>query len=52
MEKYDVGYELIPYAGGGDYGYCFSCKKPGMIVIEVPQYKPRQPEGWTKVPQQ
>jgi len=45
-EQYEVGQELVPYAGGGDYGYCFKCKKKGVIVIGVPQAEPRKVVGW------
>jgi hypothetical protein len=45
-EKYDVGQELIPYPGGGQYGYCWRCKKKGVIVIKVPQEKVKRPIGW------
>jgi len=48
MQQYSVGDELIPYPGGGDYGYCWKCKKKGMIIIEVPRYPPKGPVGWVK----
>jgi hypothetical protein len=46
MEQCSVGDELIPYAGGGSYGYCWRCKKKGVIVILVPQDKPKKAIGW------
>jgi hypothetical protein len=45
-EKYDVGQELIPYAGGGSYGYCWRCKKKGVIVIRVPNFEIKKAHGW------
>jgi hypothetical protein len=46
MEQYNVGDELIPYAGGGAYGYCWRCKKKGVIVISVPTCTPNKAVGW------
>lgn len=50
MEKYSVGEILEPYPGGGNYGKCIRCKKPGMKVIEIPKTKPAKPVGWAKLP--
>lgn len=45
-EQYEVGQELIPYAGGGSYGYCWRCHKKGVLVIRVPQDEPKKAVGW------
>lgn len=50
MEKYSVGEILQPYPGGGNYGKCLRCKKPGMRVVEIPKAKPVKPVGWNRIP--
>jgi hypothetical protein len=51
MEKYVIGDVLDPYPGGGNYGKCLKCGRPGMKVIEVPRIAPTKPVGWNKIPE-
>lgn len=41
---------LTPYAGGGAYGTCVLCKKPGLRVVEIPPPVITKPVGWKEVP--
>jgi hypothetical protein len=49
-EQYQAGQIIMPYPGGGRYGYCLRCKKQGLRILTVPAAEVDQPEGWSKVP--
>jgi hypothetical protein len=50
MPIYVVGDVIQPYAGGGDYGRCVFCDKPGLRVVELPIAAANKPKGWAKIP--
>jgi hypothetical protein len=51
LYNHNIGDKLNAYAGGGDYGYCFKCKRTGgLTVTEVPKPKAKTPVGWYGVP--
>ena len=44
--KIEIGTVLHPYAGGGTWGQCIFCKRPGLRAITEPPKKTKGPEGW------
>jgi hypothetical protein len=47
---YNVGYVMMPYPGGGDYGKCLRCRRTGrMKIVEIPQTPIKKPVGWSKI---
>jgi len=52
MEKFSVGDILKPFPGGGNYGLCLKCKRPGLRVEEIPEEKPIPPRGWRVIPEE
>lgn len=47
---FKVGYLMLPFPGGGDYGRCLRCRRPGLKIVVVPQEPVKKPVGWSKVP--
>jgi len=41
---------ITPYPGGGNYGRCHFCRRPGLRAIEERVTPKRGPVGWRNIP--
>lgn len=45
-----IGTVIQPYSGGGMWGKCRRCRKPGLRALEEPPRPKKGPVGWKNIP--